>query len=334
MKLKFIFVLVVVSFSFCGVLGTTQGHAKSQSQTADTLATIKSRGQLIVGADTTYAPFESIDPATNMPVGFDVDLAKVLAADLGVNLTYQTSAWDPIIPNLQQSKFDIILSAMTITSERAQEVDFTRWYYQSFQAWLMPKTNPLALNTLSDLNKTGLRVGVQQGTTEDLFMNTSLPNCQPHRYADVPTAFQALKQGSLDVVLGDYAVVALIAKNDTNYVIGGQYSPEPFGIAVRKGDTALLGALNDALNGLLGTNQSAPQPTDLYNAMYATWFDVNAPGYTGTVTAYTGTVTLPSNVTLKYDTAGGSAPGFELYGLFAIALIPIVRKLKVKKIHK
>ena len=326
MKLKHIMMLMVVTFSFCGVLATTHSNAKTQAD--DTLAEIKSRGQLIVGADTTYAPFESIDPGTNLPVGFDVDLAVVLAHDLGVNLTYQTSAWDPIIPNLQQKKFDIILSAMTITSARAQEVDFTRWYYQSFQAWLMKKD--AGYNTLSDLNATGLRVGVQQGTTEDLFMNQSLPNCSPHRYADVPTAFQALKQGSLDVVLGDYAVVALIAKNDTNYVIGGQYSPEPFGIAVRKGDTNLLNALNTALDGLLGTNQSDPLPSDMYNALYNTWFSVNAPGYNGTVTS----MALPSDVTLKYSSGGGSTPGFEVFGIFAIVLIPLVRKLKVKKINK
>ena len=333
MKLKYAFVLLIVTFSLFSSILTINAHGATQAD--DTLASIKSKGYITIGADTTYAPFESIDPNSSMPVGFDVDLSVAVAHDMGaalgvkLDVHYQTSAWDPIIPNLQQKKFDIILSAMTITADRAKEVDFSRWYYQSYQAWMVPKDNPKGLTKLSDLNQTGLKVGVQRGTTEDLFMNQSLPNADQHRYDDVPTAIQALKQGSLDVVLGDYAVLALAVHDDPSFIVPGLYSPEYFGIAVRLGDTNLLNAINSALNNLLGSNTTNPQPSDLYNSLYDKWFYNNSPGYTGTVT----NAALPTDVVLKYS-QGGSTPGFEFLSIFVVALIPIVRKLKVRKVNK
>ena len=318
MRLKHGFILLIVTFSMVGVISTIPVH--SSTTATGTLQQIKDRGYLLVGADTTYAPFESINPDTNMPEGFDVDLAMIIADSLNVSLHYKTSAWDPIISNLKQSQFDIILSAMTITSERAQEVDFTRWYYISSQAWLVPTANPKGITTEADLNQTGLRIGYQTGTTSDLYVNESLPTAEGHGYADVPTAIQALKNDQLDVVLGDWAVLAKAAHDDTTLAVPGTFSPENFGIAVRQGDTDLLNALNGVLDGLLGTDQNKPVYSDLYNTIYNKWFDVNVDNYTGTVTD----APLPT-VSFVYEQP--STPGFELLSLFLlIPVVVIIRK--------
>jgi polar amino acid transport system substrate-binding protein len=321
MKLKHGIVLLIVSLSLFSSILTINAHAKTQAD--DTLAQIKSKGYITVGADTTYPPFESINATTNMPQGFDVDLSLLIGHALGVDVHYVTSAWDPIIPNLQQKQFDIILSAMTITTARAQEVDFSRWYYISSQAWLVPKDNPKNILTESDLNQTGLRIGYQTGTTSDLFVNESLPDAQGHGYADVPLAITDLKAGNLDVVLGDWAVLLDAVNRDNTLAVPGTFSPENFGVAVRKGDSSLLTEINKVFDGLLGTNQSDPVPTDQYNGLYYKWFGLNAPGYTGSVT----TASLPTDVTLKYD-QGSSSPGFEIFSIFVVLMIPVVRKFK------
>ena len=315
-------ILTVFALSFVSLLATNNVTASTQAE--DTLAKIKERGYLIVGADTAYPPFEDINPETNLPEGFDVDMAIIIADGLEVDLTYKTSAWDPIIPNLQAGQFDIIISAMTITEEREVEVDFTRWYYNSSQAWLVKADNPKNILSEDDLNTAGLKIGYQLGTTSDIYANETLTNVatgDKHGYDTVPNAIAALKQGSVDVVLGDWPVLLDAAAADTTLEVAGTFSPELFGFAVRTGDTALLNAVNTILDGLLGTDVNKAVPSDLYNSIHYKWFDSNAPGYTGSVTD----AALPS-VVLKYDQ--GSSPGFEFMALLAVLVIPMVRKLK------
>ena len=119
-----------------------------------------------------------------------------------------------------------------------------------------------------------------------------------------------MASGQVDCVLGDYAVVALNAALGQNKVVA-TYSPEYFGIAVRIGETSLLNKLNDILNGLLGTNLDTPTYNANYTAMYEKWFNIEPPS----------------------TTASSNAPGFEYFGIFAIAAIPVIRKAQ-KKIKK
>ena len=282
------------------------------SKVNDALASILSSGVMKVGADTTYAPFESINATTEKAQGFDVDLAYYIAYELSpshnVTANIITSQWDPIIPNLQSGQFDMIISAMTITAARAQQVNFTRWYYQSYQAILVTNANPKHINSPADLNKTGVNIGVQSGTTEAIYAQ-NLTQATIHQYPDIGVAITALGTGQVDCVLGDYAVVALNAAQGKNKVVA-TYSPEYFGIAVRIGETNLLNKLNDILNGLLGSNLSSPSFNANYTAMYQKWFSIIPP---------TGTSNAPSTTT---------SPGFEFFAIFMLGTIVIVRKVK------
>ncbi|MFX0091326.1 MAG: transporter substrate-binding domain-containing protein [Candidatus Hodarchaeota archaeon] len=293
------------------------------TQATDTLAAIRARGCLIIGTDPTYPPFEEKNAATGEYEGFDIDLANQIALSLGVGLQVEESEWDPIIPNLKQSKFDVILSAMTITEAREVEVDFTRWYYKSAQAILVMNANPKNIVTEADLNQT-LTIGVQAGTTSDLWvqdhLNASLVTL--NTYDTILLAIQALKNGQVDVVLGDHAVLAQEQLESGLTKVVDTYSPEDFGIACRDGDDNLRNAINDALDALLGSDESHPAPTDLYNIMYYKWFDSNAAdiGYTGTAT----TGTIPS-------AAQGCtpAPGFEVFvAMLVIMVLPVVKRFK------
>ena len=309
MKHKTIYAILLLSmyiftFAFANIFPVTSTTSKA----TDELADIQSAGVLKVGADTTYPPFESINETTQKAEGFDVDLANYIAGKMGVTAQIITSAWDPIIPNLQNGQFNIILSAMTITPERAQQVNFTRWYYQSYQAVLVPKDNPLNITSVQQLNKTGINIGMESGTTEFLYADANLTAATIHPYNDFATAVTAMDAGQIDVVLADIAVAALDAVNGQHKIVA-TYQPEYFGIAVKIGENNLLNKLNDILNGLLGTNLTSPTFSADYNAMYEKWFLQNAPGYTSQAT-----------------------PGFEYYGIFLLALIPIIRKIKKQKL--
>jgi polar amino acid transport system substrate-binding protein len=284
-----------------------------------TLAEIEDRGYLIIGSDTTYPPFEEYNATSEQAQGFDIDVAHQMAIALGVELKVVTSEWDPIIPNLKSSQFDVIISAMTITAEREVEVDFTRWYYKSFQAILVEDGNPLGILAETDLNAT-ITIGVQSGTTSDIWVQENLnTSVTLQTFDNILQAIAALKQGSVDVVLGDYAVLAQdeLASGETEVV--DTYSPEDFGFACRDGDDDLRLALNDAIDGLLGADENNPSPTDLYNTMYYKWFGTHAGdvGYTGTVT----------DAVIEYVWyEGAAAPGFEFLLVFAIGIIPIIRR--------
>ncbi|MHA1168823.1 MAG: transporter substrate-binding domain-containing protein [Candidatus Hodarchaeales archaeon] len=303
MKMKRIALLLTISvmiFSSVALITPVRG-----ADPTGTLATIIDRGTLKVGSDTTYPPFEEINATTNEAQGFDIDIAQIIADDIGVELEIVTSAWDPIIPNLQAEQFDMIISAMTITEAREVEVDFSRWYYQSYQAVLVPAANPKNIKSETDLNQTGLKVGLQLGTTSHLWCNDSLiEGVTVSPYDTILLAIQALKNGQVDVVLGDYAVLALDEIKSAETKVVSTFSPENFGIAMRNGDTDLVNRVNQILDGLLGTDLENPAPNAKYNEIYKRWFEVNAPDFK-------------------------AAPGFELSAfILVIAAVPIIRKRK------
>lgn len=316
----------IALFAFIGllVLSTLLADVKAEVEATGTLADIEKRGYMIIGSDTTYPPFEEENETSGYPQGFDIDIAHIMADALGVTLKVETSDWTPIIPNLQSSLFDVIISAMTITAAREEEVDFTRWYYKSYQAILVDSDNVLGIATETDLNSS-IKIGLQGGTTSHIWCNDTfgydnMSNVQA--FDNILLAIAALKQGSVDVVLGDYAVLAQdeLVSGETEVV--DTYSPEDFGFACRTGDDDLRNALNDAIDDLLGANENSPSPTDLYNTLYYKWFGSHAGdvGYTGTVT----------DAAFDYVWYSASAPGLELgIGLLALfAVIPIIRKYR------
>jgi len=252
---------------------------------ADALQDIYDRGYLLIGSDTTYPPFEEFNSNTGQAEGFDIDIAHQLAIALGVEVKIQTSEWDAIIPNLINNDFDIILSAMTITEEREEVVDFTRWYYKIHQAILVNKGNPLGILTEADLNAT-LTIGVQAGTNSDIWAQLNLNSSVTlYTYNTIELAIGGVKQGSVDLVLGDYSRFALDEQGSDQTEVVATFAVEPFGIACRTGDDTLRLALNSAISLLLGLDVNNPYPSHLYNTIHYKWFGIHSKnlGYTGVV---------------------------------------------------
>ena len=186
------------------------------------------------------------------------DWSISMASD--VSADFVESAWDPIIPNLNAGDMcDAIISAMTKTDEREQAVDFTRAYYTSSQG-VIGGSGAASISEVADLNVAGTTIGVQSGTTSDLYAQDNLGAATISAYDDFPSVIAALNNGDVHYAMGDAPVLSL---EGTLMVT---FSDENFGMAVQ-GDSSgeLLGALNMAIGAMVDSGE--------YDLIYGAHFD-------------------------------------------------------------
>ena len=239
-------VLCIVSLLLAACGGTNaQGPAASSCIKAP--ATLLHAGQLTFGSDISYPPAESMQ--NNQPVGVDVDLGAALASKMCLKSVFQNQNFDGIFPALTAKKFDAILSALTITPKRQEVADFVS-YLKVGRVIIALKSRNLQLQNLTGL--CGRKVAVEAGTDElDAIKAVQCPQGQSIAYAVYPTDTEAQEQlhkGTVDArvtssLQGGYAVKL----DPTLAVVSPVLEVEPYAIAVRKGDTGLLTALQQAL---------------------------------------------------------------------------------------
>ncbi len=223
--------------------GEKKEETKGEEKKEATVTTIQ-KGKLLMGSDTTYPPFESIGD-DGKPEGFDVDIANELAKRLGLELEIISTAWDGIIPGLKADKYDIIMSAMTITDERLEEIDFSDPYIDSNQSIAVKKGNT---EIKGEADLAGKVVGVQVDTTGQ-FTAEKIPGIKEIRkYDTIILAFQELELGRIDAILNDYPVNAYMSKmRGQTEVVATIKTDEQYGIGIRKGNDQLKKAIDKAL---------------------------------------------------------------------------------------
>lgn len=183
---------------------------------------------------------------------------ELSAAD-DVSADIVTSAWDPIIPNLNAGEMcDVIISAMTKTDARALVVDFTRGYYTSSQG-VIGAAGSAAISDVSDLNAAGTTIALQSGTTSDLYAADNLGAATIAAYDDFPSVIAAVNAGEADYAMGDSPVLALSGTLLTTF------SDETFGLAVRQDSNELLDALNVAITAIVDSGE--------YDLIFGAWFE-------------------------------------------------------------
>ncbi|MEC8997850.1 MAG: transporter substrate-binding domain-containing protein, partial [Candidatus Thermoplasmatota archaeon] len=176
-----------------------------------------------------------------------------------VSVEWVESGWDPIIPNLNAGEMcDVIISAMTKTDERDQVVDFTMAYYTSSQG-VIGGSGSTAISDVSELNAAGVTIGVQSGTTSDLYAADNLAMATTSAYEDFPSVIAALNNGDVMYAMGDAPVLSLEGTLMTTF------SDENFGFAVREDSSELLDALNVAISAIVDSGE--------YDAIYAASFN-------------------------------------------------------------
>ncbi len=249
------------------VLGLTViGCAQHKKATPTSGFKLVKPGVLTVGMDATYPPFEYINETTKKFEGFDVDLMKAVAQKLGLKVEFKNVAWEGIIPGLVAHKYDCICSAMTITKERAKEVDFSRPYFVASQV-IVVRANDNRIHGVKDL--AGKVVGVQMGTTGEFFAEKLIKEGIKFKlklYKTTPDALMDLKDGRIDAVIIDNGIAMWMAKKcpEDYKVIEQRLTHEYYGIAVAKDNPGLLKAINRALLEIFKDGT--------YSRIYEKWF--------------------------------------------------------------
>jgi polar amino acid transport system substrate-binding protein len=220
---------------------------------------------LVVGTDAAYAPFESQNEKGEI-VGFDIDLVSAVARKAGMEVKFVNTPWEGIFNSLQQGDRDALVSAITITDERKQSMDFTDPYFDAHQLIAVKRNSKVS--KFEDLNK--LKVGVQTGTTGDEAVTKLQGKNSTHikRFESTPLALRELEAGGVDAVVADNGVVINYVANNprANFkaVTDPAFQPEQYGIAVRKGNAELLGKLNKGLADI--------KADGTYDQIYAKYF--------------------------------------------------------------
>lgn len=205
--------------------------------------------KIVVGTDAAYAPFEYVDTNGNI-VGFDIEVMNAIAEAANLEVEYKNTAWDGIFLTVQNGERDALISAITITEERAKKMDFSEPYFEATQLIAVPKDSDVT--KFEDL-KNDYKIGVQNGTTGDEAVSDLIgrTNGNIARFETTPLALKELENGGVEAVVADNAVVLEYIKNnpDANFksVSDDNFPKEYYGIAVKKGNTELLDRINAGL---------------------------------------------------------------------------------------
>ena len=238
--------------------GNAAGSASSQ------LDAIKERGTLVVGVKYDTKLFGLKDPASGEVEGFDIDMAHALAKSIlgdesKVELKEVTSKTR--IPMLNNGDIDMVIATMTITDERKKEVDFSDVYFQAGQSLLVKKGS--AITGIDDVTA-DTTVMASKGATSIANIEEKVPGVKVLQFDNYQDAFNALKAGQGDALTTDDAILYGMAAQDPNFeVVGEPFSDEPYGIAMKKGETALVEAVNKGLSDMKADGS--------YNEIYKKW---------------------------------------------------------------
>ncbi|MFC5652606.1 ABC transporter substrate-binding protein [Paenibacillus solisilvae] len=270
MTVSFMLVLLsVFVLAGCGAAdeketGNSADPGKEPEAGASLLDTIKSRGKLVVGVKYDTKLFGLKNPANDEVEGFDIDIAKALAKSIlgdetKIELKEVTSKTR--IQMLDNNEIDLIVATMTITEERRKQVDFSDVYFKAGQSLLVKKGS--SIKSIDDIKKGTKILAVKGSTSVDNIIEKS-PDATVLEFDNYQDAFSALKAGQGDALTTDNAILYGMMAQDANYeVVGEPFTDEPYGIAIKKGETALLDAVNKELAALKSSGE--------YNKIYEKW---------------------------------------------------------------
>ncbi|PFH90633.1 transporter substrate-binding domain-containing protein [Bacillus sp. AFS088145] len=249
MFLKKFMKMALVSTTAALVLAGCGG--KDDSKSKDALARIKDDKKIVFGVKYDTRLFGLKNPSTGKVEGFDIDLSKALAKEMfgdDVKPEYIEVTSKTRVGLLNNGKVDAVVATMTINEERKKEVDFTDVYFNAGQSLLVKKGSKV--HGLADLKK-GTKVLAVKGSTSAVNIRQKAPDTTVLEFENYAEAFTALKAGKGDALTTDDSILYGMKEEDPSFdLVGGTFTEEPYGIAVKKGNKDLVEALNKALKSL------------------------------------------------------------------------------------
>ena len=227
--------------------------ASSEAASAAELTTV-TPGKLTMSTNAAFPPYESTDDNGNF-VGIDIDVAAAIAEKLGLELQVDDMDFDAALLAAQNGKSDLVMAGVTVTEDRQLVMDFSDSYATGIQSIIVKEDSDVA--TPDDL--ADKMIGTQRGTTGYIYCSDDFGDEHVTPYDDGLTAVQALVNGQVDAVVIDNAPAKeFVAANPGLKILDTAYAEEDYAIGVAKGNTAMLDAINGALEELKndGTRQA------------------------------------------------------------------------------
>ncbi len=262
-------VVMALGLSACGgsnsaasssAAGSVSGSASGSVSNGDAAFTTVTPGKLTMSTNASFPPYEMVADDGSFE-GIDIEVAGAIAQKLGLELQVDDMGFDACLQAAQTGKSDIVMAGVTVTEERQAVMDFSNTYANGVQVVIVKEGSPI--QTVDDLANANM-IGCQMGTTGYIYCSDTPENGgfgEDHvtPYDDGAAAVQALMNGQIDaVVIDNMPAQEYVAANPGLKILDGEFTNEDYAIGVAKGNTALLDAINGALEELTndGTIQS------------------------------------------------------------------------------
>jgi polar amino acid transport system substrate-binding protein len=215
---------------------------------ADELQDIKAKKTLICGTFAAIEPFGYPDPQTRQTVGYDVDLCKAVAREMGVAMEHRGLTVEARIPELNLGHVDILIANLAYTRTRAEQIEFSDAYHVLHEVVMVTKDS--GITKLDQL--AGRKVSATKGSTSEQAVRMRIPKATPVAFQDAAAAYLALQQGKVDgFSINDITAAKFVRQSADGgkpvVVVEEPTILEPMGVGVKKGEPALLAEVNDIL---------------------------------------------------------------------------------------
>lgn len=252
--ISIILVLVMLlTLAACSANASNEAKSAGEQKAASKLEQIKAKGKIVLGTSADYPPYEFHKEVNGKDqiVGFDIDIAKAIAEELGVQLEIKDMKFDGLLAALVADDIDLIIAGMVPKEDRKESVDFSIPYYQAEQKMLVKATAADKIKSIADLK--GLKIGAQKSTVQEDIAKTKIEAAEVKSLSKITDLVLELKNDKIDGIVLVAPVAAAYAKQNQDLIVPDITFGKEDGVAVavNKGTADLLAVIDKTLDKLM-----------------------------------------------------------------------------------